>query len=125
MTTKTSSPILPPTDAQLPTLGINLTAAGTTQANAFAIPSGQDLSVFTTVASGAGARLPVNGLTLGEEYVVANHGALALLLYPGLGGQIGQAGANAGVSVPAGKAIYCQCINAGPTTSSWLYNLGA
>jgi hypothetical protein len=55
------------------------------------------------VASGAGAKLPPAGVSVGEDYEVANHGANALLVYPALGGQIGTLGTNVGYSLAAGK----------------------
>lgn len=84
----------------------NLTAAGTTQGNALAIPAGQDGSIFTTVGSGTGAVLPASGVGLGEEYVIANHGLNALAVYPPSGGKMGTAGANAAYSLSAGKTGY-------------------
>lgn len=85
---------------------LGLTAAGSTQGTALAIPSGQDASIFTTTGSGTGAILPSAGLTRGEEYVVANHGANALLIYPATGGTIGNASVNAGYSLASGKTGY-------------------
>jgi hypothetical protein len=84
-----------------PTTG--LSAAGTTQGTATAIPSGQDWSVFDTVAAGQGAILPAAGVSAGEEYVVSNHGANALLIYPPVGGTIGGGAVNAAYSLAAGK----------------------
>ena len=83
-----------------------LTALGSTQGTAYAIPPGQDCSVFGTVAAGTGAMLPGAGVGLGEDYEVVNHGANALLVYPVVGGQIGTLGANAGYSVAAGKMAF-------------------
>lgn len=84
----------------------NLTAAGTTQGNAYVIPSGQDGSIFTTVGSGTGAILPANGVGIGEEYVIANHGVNALAVYPPSGGKMGTASANTAYSLSAGKTGY-------------------
>src|SRR5579884_2065111 len=87
----------------------NLTATGSTQGTALAIPAGQDLSIVTTTATGTGVVLPSAGVSRSEEYVVANHGANALLVYPPSGGQIGTLGANAGYSLAAGKTGYFIC----------------
>ena len=79
-----------------------LSAAGTTQGTATAISKTN--SVFTTVASGAGATLPnlapVNGAF--AEFTVVNAGANALLLYPASGNTINALAANAALSVAAG-----------------------
>lgn len=79
----------------------NLTATGSTQGTSLAIPAGQDLSIVTTAAS---------GVSRPEVYVVANHGANALKIYPTSGGQIGTLGANVGYSLAAGKTGYFTCI---------------
>lgn len=88
----------------------NLTATGTNQGTALVIPAGQDLSIVTTAASGTGVQLPGAGVSRPEVYVVANHGANALLVYPPTGGQIGTLGANVGYSLAAGKTGYYTCI---------------
>jgi len=84
-----------------------LTAAGTTQANA--APIRHEYVEFSSVAAGAGARLPtsleIGGLTPGDQIVVANTGANPLLLYPAVGGKIGTLAVNASLSIPAGKAV--------------------
>ncbi len=80
---------------------LNATAAGTTQATAYAItkPSTQ----FTTVASNAGAILGV--VPIGKSISVYNDGANPLLVYPQVGGTIGTGAANAAVSVAAGASM--------------------
>ena len=87
-----------------------LTATGSNQAGALVIPSGQDMSIFTTVAASTGCILPAYGVGLGEEYCIANHGANALLVYPPVGGYMGSAAQNAGYSLAAGKAGYFRWI---------------
>jgi hypothetical protein len=87
----------------LPNPSKNLTAAGSSQGTALAIPVGQDLSIFTTVAASTGCLLPVTGVSIPEVYEVVNHGANALSVYPSLGGQIGTLGVNAAYSLAAGK----------------------
>ncbi len=88
---------------------VNLTATGTTQSNAYVIPPGQSLSVFSTAASGTGCILP-NGISAGEEYEVANHGSNALLVYPPVGGKMGSASTNTAYSLAAGKTGYFLCV---------------
>lgn len=73
-------------------------AAGTTQATAAPIRAG--VSMFGTVAAGAGAVFANEGAA---RKVVFNGGANALLVYPPVGGAINGAAANAGFSVGAGK----------------------
>lgn len=75
------------------------TATGNNQATAFAL--GEANTVFTTVAASTGARLPADAI-VGDEFVVANFGASALLVYPALGGKINALADNAGFSVAAG-----------------------
>lgn len=76
-----------------------LTATGTTQTDALLLPA--TVNVFTTTASGTGARLPPFEVSAG--FIVANLGANALLLYPPVGGTINGGAANAAVSIAAGK----------------------
>lgn len=91
----------------LATPGNNLTALGSSQGTALTIPLGQDLTILTTVAAGTGVMLPgPYGLTVGEEYAVANHGTNALLVYPAVSGFVGNAAQNAGYSLAAGKTGY-------------------
>lgn len=108
---------VPATQAQNTTAGVPLlgqTAAGTTQANAYAITS--DFVVFSTVASGSGARLPAaSAVSLtaqaGDIYVVVNGQATnALLIYPPVGGNFSAVAVNTAVSVPAGKTADFYCL---------------
>lgn len=85
------------------------TAAGTTQANAFALPT--DTVVFTTVASGAGAILPATS-NPGDTFWVTNNGANALLVYPPVGGSIDNASVNTGFSVAANASVMLRAITA-------------
>lgn len=75
-----------------------LVAAGTTQATALALSSAVNL--VTTVAAGAGVRLPL--AQPGDEVLVYNGGASVLTVYPPVGHSIGTAATNAGASVPPG-----------------------
>lgn len=100
----------------LPSVAQNLTAAGSTQGTATVIPSGQDESIFTTVAASTGCILPGVGVGVGEEYVVANHGANALAVYPATGGKMGTAATNAAYSLAAGKTGYFTYVGQGQWT---------
>lgn len=86
-----------------------LTATGSTQGTALAIPLGQDLSVFGTVAASTGCILPT-GIGRSEEYAIANHGANALSVYPPSGGTMGSASVNTAYSLAAGKTGYFICV---------------
>lgn len=108
---------VPATQAQSTNAGVPLTgqtAAGTTQANAYAITS--DFVVFGTVASGSGARLPATNpasmsALAGDIYVVVNGQATnALLVYPPVGGNFSAVAVNTAVSVPAGKTADFYCL---------------
>jgi hypothetical protein len=101
-----SVPTAPKGSEWLPTVVSGLTAAGSTQGTALAIPSGQDCSVLATVASSTGVILPATGVGLGEEYMVANHGANAVNVYPPVGGKLGNSSVNTAYSLAAGKTGY-------------------
>jgi len=98
------------------TVANSLTAAGSTQATAYAM-STDDWQIFTTVASGTGAILaPGTGTaptpySAGDEMMVTNHGANTLLVYPPTGGKIANGSANAGFSVGSTKSAFFQCID--------------
>lgn len=105
-----TSPLAPKGNEWIANVGQALTASGSTQGTATAIPAGQDLSVFTTVPAGSGCILPA-GLSAGEEYMVANHTTgSALNVYPPVGGFMGAAAQNAAYSLAAGKTGYFTCI---------------
>lgn len=83
-----------------------LTALGTTQANALALPA--DVNYFTTVGAGTGTVIPA--MNPGDSVNLYNKGANALLVYPPVGGVINGLGTNAGYSVATATAyaeIYC------------------
>jgi hypothetical protein len=77
-----------------------LTAAGTTNADAFQCTGG--VNQFSTVTSGAGCILPSAALS-----AVINNGANAILCYPGTGKQINNGTVTTGsYSVAAGKTAF-------------------
>ena len=82
---------------------IGLTALGSTQATAFALPS--DFNIFTTTALSTGAILSATGVNiqLADSFIVVNHGANPLAVYPPVGGTISTLTANTSLAVPAGK----------------------
>jgi hypothetical protein len=101
-------------NAWLPTVAQNVSAAGTTLGTATQIPVGQDFTVITTCASSAGVNLPARGVSVGEEYVVANHGANACAVYPGSStGTMGTAAAGTAYSVAADKTGFFTNIGPG------------
>ncbi len=81
----------------------NLTATGASQGTALALPS--DFNIFTTVAASTGAILPAASSqnNPADSYIVVNHGANALSVYPPTGGKIANGAANAAFSVAANK----------------------
>jgi hypothetical protein len=81
--------------AILGTVATGLTAAGTTQATALQL--GSDINVCSTVAASTGVIL--QAMNPGDEVIVRNGGANALLVYPPVGGTINALSANAGYSV--------------------------
>jgi hypothetical protein len=85
-----------------------LTATGTVQGNAFALPA--DVNKFGTVGAGSGAILPaMNG---GDEITVFNGGANALLIYPPVGGIINGLSANTAYSVAtATPTCFIVCVD--------------
>jgi hypothetical protein len=94
-----------------------LTATGTTQANALNIAS-SDVSIFTTVAAGTGAVLPLAEAQ--PPQVVYNGGVSALLVYPAGTETINALGASTAISVPAGKsAVFF------PGRMAWICNISA
>lgn len=96
------------------------TATGNNQATAF--PIAADITEFSTVAASTGAILP-NGPRQyrGDTAFVANQGANALAIYPPVGFQIGTAGVNAAVSIPAGKTAFFLSRGDG----NWFANISA
>lgn len=94
-----------------------LTATGTNQATALALPA--QTNRFGTVAAGTGCTLSPTTTAAGAPYAlpanasvtqtIYNAGANALLVYPAAGGTetINALAANAGFSLPAGKYLQC------------------
>jgi hypothetical protein len=101
--------------AQLMTVSIcgdgsaSLTASGTTSTDAYQIV--KVYNVFTTVASGAGAKLPPT--EEGEVIYVTNNGANALNIYPY------EATTTIDGGVPSIVNVGCSAIYFAPTRTSW------
>jgi hypothetical protein len=95
-----------------------LTATGSNQGTALALPS--DFNVFTTVGASTGAILPANGanVNMTDSYIVVNHGASTLSVYPPTGGKIANGSANAAFSVAAGKTAWFLNIGSGNWAAS-------
>ncbi len=86
------------------------TAAGTTQSTAYAIVTAN--TVFTTVAAGAGGRLPVTPtVSSGDRLHVANHGANTLALYPPSGGKLSNRTANVPALIAPNKCADFLCLD--------------
>lgn len=80
----------------------SITAAGATQATATAVNA--DNVIVTTAAAGTGVILSGPTFSAGDQVMVFNLGANALLVYPPVGGVINALAANAGFSIAAGKS---------------------
>lgn len=92
------------------------TATGSAQTDAFALTA--SITIFGTVGSGTGARLP--SATGSSPYAVFNNGANALAVYPATGETINASSANTSFSVTNGKgAIFF------PHGNKWIANLSA
>ena len=85
-----------------------LTATGSTQGTALALPA--DINAFTTVAASTGTILP--SMNQGDSVVISNQGANALSVYPPVGGTINALSANTAFSQTAAKTAIYHCINA-------------
>jgi hypothetical protein len=105
-----------PSSYSISSVGAGISAAGTVQSNATALTT--QFNVVSTVASGAGVRLPVS--IAGMRITVLNTSANALLVYPATSGIINSQAANAAYSHPAGARL--DFIST--TTTQW-YTLNA
>ena len=86
------------------------TATGASQSTAYAITTAN--TVFTTVAAGTGARLPVTPtVSANDRLHVANHGASTLAVYPPTGGKFGTASANVPALIAPGKCADFFCLD--------------
>lgn len=95
------------------------TATGSNQGTALAIPS--DFVIFTTVGASTGTILPSLGVNVTDSYIVINHGANTLSVYPPTGGKIANGSANAAFSVAATKTAWFLCLGSG----NWAASLSA
>lgn len=77
------------------TVANSLTATGSTQATALALPA--DVNRFTTAAASTGTILPA--MNPGDQVEIFNGGANALSVYPPVGGAINAVAANGAYSV--------------------------
>lgn len=99
---------IPPATAQaiVGRVADDLTATGSTQGTALPLPA--DINRVTTAAASTGVILPplatggTLGIRPGDEIIVINSGANAVLVYPPVGGTVNALSANAGFSVAAG-----------------------
>lgn len=79
----------------------NLTATGSVQGDALALPG--DVNVLSVVPTGSGVRLPALPQP-GDETLIANLGANALTVYPPPGANIEGGATNAPFSLPSGAS---------------------
>lgn len=100
-----NSPLTTQASLGVPTL--TATATGNSQGTALALPS--DFVVFTTVGASTGTILPSTA-NVTDSYIVVNHGASTLSVYPPTGGKIANGSANAAFSVAATKTAYFLCL---------------
>ena len=92
--------------ASLGILSNNLTATGSNQGTALAVPS--DFCIFTTVGASTGTILPgaVPTSNVTDVFIIVNHGASSLSVYPPSGGKIANGSTNAAFAVAANKTAY-------------------
>ena len=106
-----ASPLLP----EVPVAN-NLTASGTSQSTAAALPA--QINDVTSVAAGTGVVLPPAGA--GQQNIVCNDGANALLIYPAGSAAIGGNVASAPVGESAGQCITFEALS----TTAWRITAG-
>jgi uncharacterized protein YwlG (UPF0340 family) len=97
-------------------VGTAISAAGTVQGNATVLT--KEFNVVSTVASGAGVKLPTS--IAGMRITIVNTSANSLLVYPNTSAIINSLAANASYSQPAGARL--DFIST--TTTQW-YTLNA
>lgn len=100
---RASGLVTPPQDS--------IVAAGTTQGTATVLQTGIGLYNVITTPAGTGVILPVS--QAGQETVLANNGANALLVYPFTGEKINALAINAGFSVATSTVIVFYCFTKG------------
>jgi hypothetical protein len=95
----------------------SLTATGAAQ-NSLTMPS--DFNVYTTVTLNNGPTLPATGpqCNIGDSFIVINHGANSMNVWPPTGGKIGTASANAAFAVGVGKTAWFLSIGGGNFAAS-------
>lgn len=94
-----------------------LTATGASQ-NSLPLPS--DFNIYTTTTLANGPTLPATGpqCNAGDSFIVVNHGANSMNVWPPTGGKIGTASANAAFAVGAGKTAWFLSIGGGNFAAS-------
>jgi hypothetical protein len=110
---------LAPTQVQ-PAIGASTAAAGTTTADAGALPAGTAAVYPTTGADDAkGVRVHASDKVTGRMLFIGNGVANKILLvYPPTGGTINGAAADAAFSSASGKGVVMVCLSSGANT--WL-----
>lgn len=91
-------------------LATAVAAAGSTQGTATLLTVAN--SIVTTVAAGAGVKLPVTPTVSAKDRLhVANHGVNTLAVYPPSGGKLGTASTNVPALVAPGKCADFFCVD--------------
>ena len=95
-----------------------LTATGSSQGTALSLPS--DFNICTTVAASTGVILPAAGNqnNAGDNYIVVNHGANSLSVYPPTGGKIANGSVNVALALAANKTGFYLHIGSGNYAAS-------
>jgi hypothetical protein len=101
-------------------IGVSVAAAGSTNADAAALPAGTGTVYPTTAADNTkGVIVSASDRVAGRMLFIGNGTAAAILkVYPPSGGTINGAAANAAFSSVAGKGVIIVCLDAAANT--WL-----
>lgn len=93
------------------------TASGASQ-GAQSLPS--DFVIYTSSTLNTGPTLPANGpaVNAGDNFIIVNHSANSMNVWPPTGGKIGTGSANAALALPAGKTGFYLNIGGGNYAAS-------
>lgn len=95
----------------------SLTASGAAQGSQ-TLPS--DFNVYTTATLNTGPTLPATGpqCNAADSFIVVNHGANSMNVWPPTGGKIGTGATNAAFAVGVGKTAWFMSIGGGNFAAS-------
>jgi hypothetical protein len=101
-------------------IGVTTAAAGTTAADAGALPPAKSILPVSGADGTKGVILDIHDAYLGNMVRVANLVSTAVLkVYPPTGGTINGAAANAAASSASGKGMTLVCLAATSTGGTW------